>query len=97
MLNALALNLKEEEEPYTCCGFCGIFSIKNPDISLHMWQKKKEKIFKSGSELIATDCPGCLLQLRANLKSEKRSFKIFHTAELYERVIQKRFKTQKRH
>lgn len=97
MLNALAFNLKEEEEPYTCCGFCGIFSIKNPDISLHMWQKKKEKIFKSGSELIATDCPGCLLQLRANLKSEKRSFKIFHTAELYERVIQKRFKTQKRH
>ena len=95
MLKALAFNLKEEEEPYSCCGFCGIFSIKNPDISSHMWQKKKEKIFKSGSDHIATDCPGCLLQLRANLKTEKRSFKIFHTAELFERTTQKRPKTQK--
>ena len=97
MLNALAFNLREEEEPYACCGFCGVFSIKNPDISARMWQKKKKKIVKSGSELIATDCPGCLLQLRANLKNEKRPFKIFHTAELYERATKKVSKTQKGH
>ncbi len=96
MLNALAFNLIEEEEPYACCGFCGIFSIQNPGISDRMWQKKKEKILKSGPELIATDCPGCLLQLRTNLKNEKRSFKIFHTAELYEKATQNRSKTQKR-
>jgi len=33
MLQALALIPREEEEPFTCCGFCGIFSLKNPDIS----------------------------------------------------------------
>ena len=97
MLSALAYNIKEEEEPFDCCGFCGVFSIKNPEISARMWQKKKKKIFKSESEIIATDCPGCILQLRANLKGEKRPFKIFHSAELYDRATKQTSKTQKPH
>lgn len=86
MLEALDFKLKEEKEPYTCCGFCGVFSIKNPEVSARMWNAKKKKILKSGAELIATDCPGCLLQLRANLKEEKPPFKIYHSAELYDQT-----------
>lgn len=85
MLKSLAFDVKEEEEPYTCCGFCGIFSIKNPEISSSLWEKKKGKILKSEAEFIATDCPGCLLQLKANLRKASHPFKIFHTAELFDR------------
>lgn len=83
VLQALSLTTKEEEEPFTCCGFCGVFSLKNPEISASMWEKKKEKILKSGVELIATDCPGCLLQLKSHLTAESLPFRIYHTAELF--------------
>jgi iron-sulfur cluster protein len=96
MLKALAFDLKEEEEPYACCGFCGIFSVKNPEISSRMWEEKKKKIIKSGSELVATDCPGCLFQLKTGLKEEIPPFKIFHTAELYDRVAKQTSKKRNR-
>ncbi|MQY57525.1 hypothetical protein GH140_04945 [bacterium] len=53
-------------------------------------RKQKKKIKKALDD-------SSLLQLRANLKNEKRPFKIFHTAELYERVTKKASKTQNRH
>jgi Fe-S oxidoreductase len=96
MLEALAFDLKEEEEPHACCGFCGIFSVKNPEISSRMWEEKKKKIVKSGTELVATDCPGCLFQLKTGLKEEIPPFKILHTAELYDRVAKQTSRKRKR-
>ncbi len=82
LLRALGFKPKEEKEPLTCCGFCGVFSFKNPEISAHLWERKRQKILENQACLIATDCPGCLFQLKANLKKEKDSFRVFHTAEL---------------
>jgi len=89
LIQALGFNLKEEEEPPTCCGFCGVFSFKNPEISARIWERKKQKILENQANLIATDCPGCLFQLRANLGKEERSFKILHTAELCSQTFEK--------
>lgn len=89
MLRSLSYDLKEEKEPFTCCGFCGVFSLKNPEISAHMWEKKRKSIVKSGAAIVATDCPGCLLQLRSNLKKESQPFHIFHSAELFDRETKK--------
>ncbi|MBE0461809.1 MAG: LUD domain-containing protein [Candidatus Aminicenantes bacterium] len=82
ILTGLGFNLKEEKEPYTCCGFCGVFSIKNPEVSAAIWGKKKHKILESSASIIATDCPACLFQLRSYLTKEKKSFRIFHTSEI---------------
>jgi Fe-S oxidoreductase len=54
-----------------------------------MWEKKKKKILKSEASLVATDCPGCLFQLRANLGEASHLPKIYHTAELYAKTIGK--------
>lgn len=89
LIQALGFKVKEEEEPLTCCGFCGVFSYKNPEISARMWKKKKQNILEQKFDLIATDCPGCLFQLRANLKKENLSFKILHTAELCSEALEK--------
>lgn len=88
LLTTLGFNPHQEEEPFTCCGFCGIFAFKNPDISAHIWEKKRRKIEETAISSIATDCPGCLFQLKSNLKSEKTAFKIFHTAELVARRLE---------
>lgn len=83
VLEALGYNPKLEEEPYTCCGFCGVFSLKYPEISAQLWEKKKQKIIKNKASFIATDCPGCLFQLRSGLKKIEEHIDIFHTAELF--------------
>jgi len=87
VLEALGVQPKFEQEPFTCCGFCGVFSLKNPEISAHLWEKKKKKIEENNPSLIATDCPGCLFQLRAGLKRKNKELRILHTAELYTRMI----------
>jgi len=85
-----------EEKPFSCCGFCGVFSLKNPDLSALIWEKKKGKVLASGIRLVATDCPGCLFQLKSGLKVQEIPFEIHHTAELVARTIQKKKRTGER-
>ncbi len=88
VLEALGYTPQLEEEPFTCCGFCGVFSIKNKEISSHLWKKKKKKIEKNPTALVATDCPGCLFQLRAGLKEKGKHQHVFHTAELFGKSLE---------
>ncbi|MFQ6108571.1 MAG: LUD domain-containing protein [Candidatus Aminicenantales bacterium] len=87
VLEALGFSPEFEEEPFTCCGFCGIFSLKYPEVSAHLWEKKKKKIEVKNPDFISTDCPGCLFQLRAGVKRKHRDLQILHTAELVARTI----------
>jgi iron-sulfur cluster protein len=89
LLEKLGFKPKLEEEPYTCCGFCGVFSLKNPEISAKFWEDKREKILASGASLVATDCPGCVFQLKANLKKEGKKFRVVHTAQLCAEAAEK--------
>jgi iron-sulfur cluster protein len=83
LLESIGYNPVIEDEPFACCGFSGIFSFKNPDLAAHLWQKKEKIIKKQGITTIATDCPGCLFQLKAYLGKEKAPYDVFHTAELF--------------
>jgi iron-sulfur cluster protein len=82
LLTSLGFDPVLEEAPFSCCGFCGVFSFKNPEISARMWERKSQKIKKIGPTMIATDCPGCLFQLRSRLSGKESGLKVFHTAEL---------------
>ncbi len=90
VLKALGFSPQLEEEPYSCCGFCGVFFLKNPEISSHLWKKKKKKIEKSQTPLVATDCPGCLFQLRTGLREKGKAPRVFHTAELFGKFVEKK-------
>jgi L-lactate dehydrogenase complex protein LldF len=87
LLETIGYELAKAKEPSTCCGFCGVFSVKNPEISKHLWDDKRAEILESGAGIVATDCPGCLLQLRAGLKREKKPVRSFHTAELLAKTL----------
>lgn len=88
VMESLGFSPLFEEEPFTCCGFCGVFSLKNPEISAHLWKKKKRKIEERKPSLIATDCPGCLFQLRAGLKGKDKDLQILHTTELFAKIAE---------
>jgi iron-sulfur cluster protein len=94
VLTALNFNVIEEEKPLSCCGFCGVFSLKNPDVSDHLWKKKMQKLLEHPSSLIATDCPGCLFQFRSSLNAEKEDRQAFHTAEIISRSFESQDKKE---
>lgn len=86
---------KNEDEPYACCGFCGVFSLKNPEVSARIWERKEKKIMAARPSTIATDCPGCLFQLRSRLPKGPHIPQAYHTAELLARALSRKSQTAK--
>lgn len=70
---------KEEE---TCCGFGGSFSANFPAISREILTRKLDDAQNTGAELLVTECPGCVMQLRGGALNQKRDLKVIHLAEL---------------
>ena len=87
LLRSLGYDPKPDPEPYTCCGFCGVFSVKNPEIAARFLENKKARIAESGETLVATDCPGCVFQLKAGLAGGEKNIEVVHTAELVARAL----------
>jgi Fe-S oxidoreductase len=83
LLKSLGYKVAEEEEPVKCCGFSGVFSFKNPEISEKIWQKKRSKILKSEPGLIITNCPGCIFQIESHLKKTNPNLKVIHFSQLF--------------
>ena len=69
----------EQEE---CCGFGGLFSIKNADISGSMLDRKLTAIIASGAERVVSCDAGCLLHLAGGLRRRASAIRTQHLAEL---------------
>jgi len=89
LLRRLGFEPAVEADPTACCGFCGVFSARNPEVSERLWEKKAARIKAHGAALIATDCPGCVFQIRSHL-SAKKGPRVVHSAELWSRAIRER-------
>jgi L-lactate dehydrogenase complex protein LldE len=71
--------LAEEEE---CCGFGGMFSVKQPEISGAMLDRKCAAIERSGADVVASCDSGCLLHLIGGLRRRGSKTVVRHVAEL---------------
>ncbi len=69
-----------------CCGGGGICALKNPDLSRTVGHKKARAVQQSGSDLVTTPCPGCLLQIRAHLGTSDSRIRAVHPVELAART-----------
>ncbi|TAK28376.1 MAG: (Fe-S)-binding protein, partial [Chloroflexota bacterium] len=74
--------LVELEGSDTCCGCAGLFSVKFPEVSQVMLQRKVESIVRAGVDVVATDCPACIMQIRGGLDKRGSAVKVFHTAQI---------------
>lgn len=70
------------EEEQTCCGFGGTYSAKFPSISRRILQRKLEDAAHTGADILATECPGCILQLRGGALYQGAAFSVLHLVEL---------------
>lgn len=76
------LQLVPFNEPETCCGFGGLFAVKNSAISGAMLCNKISAIEKCGVEYIIACDMGCLMHLAGGLHRKGSSIKIRHIAEV---------------
>jgi iron-sulfur cluster protein len=70
----------DEEE--TCCGFGGSFSANFPSVSKEILTRKLDDVEKSGADLLVTECPGCVLQLRGGALRQNRALQVKHISEI---------------
>lgn len=76
------LELVEMAESEICCGFGGTFSVKFPDISNAMVEKKADNIAQAGAELLLAGDLGCLLNMAGKLARQGRPIEVRHVAEV---------------
>ncbi len=82
LLKKAGLPIIIEGKQPACCGFCGVFSFRHPQVAARLWKKKKAKIISFNPEIIITECPGCLFQLKSGLIEGKEIKGIYHLAEI---------------
>lgn len=89
LLEKAGYRLTEMFECDTCCGMGGSYSMKLPEISGPILQKKLKNIIDTGAPIVAMDCPGCVMQIRGGFDQAGGGVQVKHTVELLaERVKQ---------
>jgi iron-sulfur cluster protein len=81
LLQRCGLRYVAHAEEETCCGLGGTYSLKFPEVSAEILDKKLDAAGETGADLLVTDCPGCILQLRGGSRKRGGKPEVLHTAE----------------
>ncbi len=82
LLKKTGYDLVEMFESDICCGMGGSYSLKLPEISAPILERKLKNIRDSGASLVAMDCPGCVMQIKGGFDKEGTAVNVKHTVEL---------------
>ena len=72
----------EMEAAGSCCGLGGTYSVYHYENSKKIGAKKAGHIKSSGATMVATDCPGCIMQLQDSLNQAGAEVKVGHILDL---------------
>ncbi|MBU0908042.1 MAG: (Fe-S)-binding protein, partial [Proteobacteria bacterium] len=81
LLRQAGLDYVVSAEEDVCCGFGGTFSMKFPEESRELLNKKLDNVAASGAGELVTDCPGCVMQLRGGAEVRQDGLRVRHIAE----------------
>ena len=76
------LELVELADAEVCCGFGGTFSVKYPDISNAIVERKTEHIAATGADMLLAGDLGCLMNMAGKLSRQGRTIAVRHVAEV---------------
>ncbi|MFQ5354226.1 MAG: (Fe-S)-binding protein, partial [Thermodesulfobacteriota bacterium] len=76
------LEFREMRFPCSCCGLGGGLTMNNYELSVKITKRKAESIEGSGADIVATACPGCIVQLRDGLHKYGVKAKVVHVVDL---------------
>jgi len=76
------LTIEELRDPDICCGFCGLFSVKYPEISERIGDNKISDAVGTGADTLTGGDLGCLLHLAGRMKRSGKTMHVRHVAEI---------------
>jgi len=81
LLKKAGHQLEEMYECDTCCGMAGSYSLKLPELSAPILERKLKNIKATGARKVVMDCPGCVMQIRGGLDKDGTGIEAQHTIE----------------
>jgi Fe-S oxidoreductase len=81
LMKQAGYELVEMEESDMCCGMGGSYTLKMPEISAPILERKLVNIEQAGAPLLLIDCPGCVMQIRGGLDKRGSGIKVEHTVQ----------------
>lgn len=81
------IRYEEMENSDLCCGLGGSFSAHHYEYSKAIGQRKVTGIKTSKAELLATCCPGCMLQLQDTINHAMLNVQTVHILELISKAM----------
>jgi glycolate oxidase iron-sulfur subunit len=72
----------EMENASACCGLGGVFSVHHVNTSKAIGAKKIAGLARSGAQVVATACPGCIIQLQDSIDHAGIHIRAVHILEL---------------
>jgi Fe-S oxidoreductase len=81
LLKQAGNEITEMYECDTCCGMAGSYSVKLPQISAPILERKLRNIKETGASSVIMDCPGCVMQIRGGFDKDGAPIKVMHTVE----------------
>ncbi|MDA8196678.1 MAG: (Fe-S)-binding protein [Actinomycetota bacterium] len=76
------LQLLEIEKQDSCCGFGGVFALKNSDTSIAMGSDKFTSVKRSGAEVLCSLDNSCLTHIGGISEKMKSGIRVMHLAEI---------------
>ena len=75
----------ELPEADRCCGAAGSYNIMHYEQSMKVLDRKMEMVKATGAGILATECPGCIIQLSYGARRAGLNVKVLHMSELLAR------------
>ena len=88
LLEKAGYEIAEMFECDICCGMGGSYSLKLPEVSAPILQRKLKNIKDTGAPVVAMDCPGCVMQIRGGMDQDGAPVQVRHTVELLAERLQ---------
>jgi L-lactate dehydrogenase complex protein LldE len=80
--HVVGLTLAEMADTEACCGFGGAFSVKYPEISAAIADRKTANIGATGAPMVVAGDLGCLMHIAGRMQREGRPVEARHVAEM---------------
>lgn len=65
-----------------CCGFGGVFSVEQPELSREMLSRRLAEVSTSGAEVVVAGDVSCLMHLEGGLRKEGSAVRCAHIAQV---------------
>lgn len=76
------ITIKEPERKDECCGFGGMFSVEEPDVSVQMGTDKIDRHIATGAEYITGPDSSCLMHMQGIAKRLDKPIKFIHVVQI---------------